>query len=227
MSDFGTMIARINDEVGRPELAARISAAVQSAIRYYEDERFWFNEGESTASTINGQANYALPDDFVEPDALTLTYSSTIRRELTRRSWDWMRKHNTVTDLISIPSDWAYYADQIWLYPTPDGVYTLTMSFLKRQTALSVNADTNAWMTHGERLIRCRAKQDLFEYAATQQLDLQMVQRDLALMAAMRVATEDAFEDLRAKSEQKIASGTLSFDDGVLMNRGGYNINYE
>lgn len=226
MSTYGNLIARIADEIGRPELSARIPEAIQSAIRFYEDERFWFLEGESTASTINAQQNYALPDDFVEPDSLTITYSDGVRRLLTRRPWPWMRQNSLYTTT-SLPSDWAYYADQIWLWPIPDGIYTLTMSFLKRLDALDAYSDTNDWMVHGERLIRAQVKQDLYEYAASQQLDPRMTQRDMGLAEMWRGRVKAALDDLRSKSEQKIAAGMLSVDPGLMTTRGSYDINYE
>ena len=68
MSDLGTLTARINDELAVPAVAARIPNAIQAAIRFYEAERFWFTEGESTASTAQSQQAYAMPTDFLEAD---------------------------------------------------------------------------------------------------------------------------------------------------------------
>ena len=218
MSDYGTMIARIADEMARPELVARIPSAIQAAIRHYEGERFWFKEGESTALTVIGQANYALPSDFIEPDILTVTESAeAFRYTLKRRSWAWLRSNEVLTDTTSRPDNWAYYADQIWLYPQPDKVYTLTMSFLQRLDTLSAFSDTNDWMTHGEELIRFKSKKDLYLYEPA----------NIPMAQAMGLLEKDALENLQAKSEQKIASGTLSYDPALSRTRGGYNINYQ
>ena len=216
MSDLGTMTARINDELAIPALAARVPNAIQAAIRFYESERFWFLEGESTANTVDGQQAYAMPTDFLEPDALTILQGN-IRYPMKRRPWSWLRRHNIDTNLTTLPQEWAYYADQIWLYPVPDAIYEIQMSFLKRLAAISAFADTNAWMTHGEELIRERAKYDLVRQGPA---------RDLELAAFLKVCVNDAFRNLRGKSEQKIATGRLSFD-AALTGKGAYNINYE
>lgn len=210
------MIARINDELALPSVAARIPNAIQAAIRFYESERFWFSEGESTTSTVIDQQAYALPTDFLEGDALTLTQSD-IRYPLKRRPWSWMRGHNIDTNTTARPRNWAYYADQVWLYPIPDAVYTLTMSFLKRQSALSAFADTNDWMVAGEQLIRMHAKHDLLLNSA----------HDYKGAAALERPVDNALFNLRGKSEQKIATGLLSFDDGLVGRGDDYNINYQ
>ncbi len=217
MSDFGTLIARINDELAIPAIAARIPNAIQAAIRFNESERLWFNEGESTTSTVADQQAYAMPTDFLEGESLTLT-QGTIRYLLKRRPWSWMRGHNIDTSTTARPRDWSYFADQIYLYPIPDAVYTLTMSYLQRLTALSSHTDTNDWMTHGEELIRERAKYDLMRQGPV---------KDLEMAAAFKVVTKDALRNLRAKSEQKIATGRLSFDPALTGGGDAYNINYQ
>jgi len=218
MSNLGLMTARINDELGDARSSGRIPNAIQAAIRFYESERFWFNEGESCASTVVDQQAYATPTDYLEPDSLTVTDTvEDVRYTLTRRSWSWIRLHLIDQDTKTRPDDWAYYADQIWLYPVPDQVYTLTMSYLKRLDTLSAFTDTNEWMTHGEELIRSRAKWDLLLHTI----------RDYDAAQSMAGAVEDALFNLRGKSEQKISSGKMSFDDGLMTNRGSYNINYQ
>lgn len=222
MSNLGTMKTRIADELRRDDLVSRIGAAITSAIRYYESERFWFTEGESTASTVAGEQNIAVPTDLIEPDQLTYTDSNSYRYPLKRRSWSWYRRNQEAASNTAPPTDWCIYADQIWLYPTPDAVYTLTLSYLKRLDALSAYADTNAWMTHGEELIRSHAKYDLLcNHAlpdpATAQMTnarLQMIDREL----------QRALDNLRNKSSRRIATDRLSLDP-ALVGSGSYNIN--
>ncbi len=215
MSDLGTLTARINDELAIPAIAARIPNAIQAAIRFYESERFWFTEGESTASTVASQQAYAMPTDFLEADYLTVTRSD-IRYTLKRRPWSWLRRQDIDATLKTRPQDWAYYADQMWLYPIPEQVYTITLGYLKRLAALVNFADTNDWMVAGEELIRTRAEWDLMFHSA----------KDYQAAAALSLAVDDALDNLRGKSEQKIATGRLSFDAG-LVGRGAYNINHQ
>jgi hypothetical protein len=63
---------------------------------------------------------------------------------------------------IARPDYFAYYKQNIRLYPIPDAVYTMTMAYVYKLTALSSGSDSNAWTTDAEELIRCRAKADLY-----------------------------------------------------------------
>ena len=197
--DFGTMQNRIADEIARSDLTAQIRDAIQSAIRLHESERFWFNEAEAAAASVAGQANYALPGDFLEADALTLTVSGN-RYPLCARGFGWIRGVAVAESSRGRPTDWAYYADQLWLYPVPDAAYALTLSYLKRLAALSESSDTNAWMTHGEELIRARAKADLYAN----------VIRDFDEALAMKAVETEALANLRIKSAKKLAAGRLT-----------------
>lgn len=60
------------------------------------------------------------------------------------------------------PSDYAYYQDRLWLWPKPDAVYSLRLSYVQRLTTLSADADNNGWTNFAEPVIRNRAKWDLF-----------------------------------------------------------------
>ena len=52
------------------------------------------------------------------------------------------------------PEQYSRYADKIRLYPIPAAVYTMSMSYIYKLTELAQDADTNAWMTECEELIR-------------------------------------------------------------------------
>ncbi len=62
------------------------------------------------------------------------------------------------TQYTGVPVDYAIFGDQLRLAPIPDAAYTITFSGLARLPTLSQDADTNAWMTEGEALIRNQAK---------------------------------------------------------------------
>ncbi len=219
MSDYGTMIRRIANELLDDErVLERIPDAIQSAIRYFESERLWFLEGESTTPTVDAQQNYAVPGDYLEADILTVTDStSNVRFRLRRRPWLWLRDISVTESSKARPRHWAHYAEQIWLYPIPDQVYTLTMSFRKRLGTLSSYTDTNEWMTDAEELIRSRAKWDLVA---------NVLRRPDEAMG-MKAAEQDALGNLRDRSRQRIAAGKLSLDGALTSNRRSYNIQYQ
>ena len=62
------------------------------------------------------------------------------------------------------PSQYAYYQDRLFLFPTPGSIYALTLSYVQRLTTLSADGDNNGWTNYAEPLIRSRAKWDIFEH---------------------------------------------------------------
>lgn len=161
MVDFGTMRNRILTDLSRTssgDLTATAQDEINSAIAHYERRRFWFLEQRATASTVNTQEFYGLPPDFRDIDSITINIDNWTYPLIERQYEvleDWFVKSATFT---SHPTDFAIYDEQIRLYPIPNGVYVLTISYYKQLTALSGEADTNEWMVDGEELIRSRAE---------------------------------------------------------------------
>jgi hypothetical protein len=165
--DYGSLLDQIADESRRPRatFGVQIAACVQEAIDTYAKQRFWWNQSLSeTFVTVAAQEYYGASDNakipyVVEFDSVKATIASTNKPTL--QKWDWQTLENWNSDGASTgqPTDYAYYAQQIRLYPIPDAVYTITMSGLFLLTRLSADADTNAWVTRGqgEKLIRCHA----------------------------------------------------------------------
>lgn len=163
MSDYGTMTSRILDELKRPSLTAAVQDAIQQAIEEYKSTRFYFNEHSAKTTTSAGVEKYTMPTDFLEPDRLTFTVSDD-EYPLMYRTWEWMSdRRRDASTFQGLPTDWAYYRDQIYLWPAPNNAYVMSLYYLRELTTLSVSADTNAWMSEGERLIRSAAKRILAE----------------------------------------------------------------
>jgi hypothetical protein len=160
MTTYATLRTRISSELDRTDLntAGYVASEVLSAIKHYERQRFWFNEGRETASTVASQVNLAVDTELLEIDDLRITISSR-PYQLRRVSWEeFLDMGGTDTSITGQPTHYAYYANQLWFYPIPNSTYTLTMSCHEQLAALSADADTNAWTVAGEELIRARAK---------------------------------------------------------------------
>lgn len=143
-----------------------IKRAIASAIAKWERERFYFNEVYNSATplftTVAGQELYTTSDaagiaSAPEIDELRALISGT-RVVLSRRSWGELEDASTNPSARGQPSDWAYFGQQIRLYPIPDTAYAIAASRLQRITALSADADSNVWTTDGFDLIKCEAK---------------------------------------------------------------------
>lgn len=144
---------------------APIKNAIQFAIAKWERERFYFNEVYNSAtplfSTVAGQELYTTSDAAgiaTAPDIDELrALINGSRRVLTRRSWGYLEEMSSNPSARGQPSEWAYFGQQIRLYPIPDAVYQIAASRVQRLTALSADADTNIWTQDGFDLIRCEA----------------------------------------------------------------------
>lgn len=209
MSDLGTMQTRIANELARSDLTTEIAAAIQTAITFYERQRFHFNEGKSTAATVANQQSYALPTDFLYEDLLEITVNST-KYGLTKQLYQDLERSTTLATFTGWPSFYAMYDEKLWLYPIPNGVYTLTMPYVKRLAALSLSADTNAWMTSAEEVIRQRAKAivkvDVLESDGAKAEAMRMQDRGSACLNGME---QSALMMLRSEATQRMSTGSI------------------
>lgn len=161
MLTYGDMQTRIADELGRSDLTEQIKKAILSAIDFYKDDRFWFNEGEVTFNTTAGLDHQAMPTTFGEIDEATVTVSGN-RYELDVVSYDIIRDRVLLTTEQGQPDRIAVFEEDIWYDPVPDQIYPIILSGLIYFTDLSALTDTNAWTNEAEQLIRHHAKADLF-----------------------------------------------------------------
>jgi len=145
---------------------APIKNAIQSAVAKWEQEPFWFNELYDSPitlfTTVAGQARYTVSD---AAELGTVPYITDLRivmgdnrYVLKRVSWTYLEEIDTSVSATGQPTEWAYYAEQIRLYPAPSGAWPVRGSRLKIHTALSADADTNVWLSDAYDLIRCEAK---------------------------------------------------------------------
>ena len=199
----GDLQARIADELARVDLTAQIELAIQSAIRHHERERFYFNEAVASFATVSGQAWYgggdlaAIPD-IVEIDSAKVAVGGTLY-PLRRRTIDFIEAADAATALQADPTDYAYYRQQLRLWPTPALTRTVTLSYVQRLPALSLAGDSNAWTTDAEELIRARAKWDLLKSVvrafdeAAQAQELEMLALEALRSETVRRTSAGAF----------------------------------
>lgn len=197
MSTYGEMQTRIATEIVRDNISNEIKSAIQSAIKFYENTRFWFNEVTATALTAVNQNRYPVPTNLIELDSLNITVNGN-EYTLERRDWSYINSIQ-VSASTGIPTDYAIYRDELYLYPTSDAVYTLTMAYVKSLPVLSNDSDTNAWMTDAEILIRSKAKYNLYTNLI----------RDYEAASIMRGEEKEALINLLGLTARKIISGKI------------------
>lgn len=189
---------QIADDLNRSDLSSQIQTAIKDAIVCYERQRFWFNEEVSTSSTVASQQTYTLPTDCLFVDMLQIT-SGTRTWELNRREWTDFEDYWSQNTTTGVPSDWSVEQNTLYLAPTPNAIFTLTISYVKSLTTLSADADTNEWTTTAKDLIRCHAESSLFDFV--------IHNSELSDRMTLRCAREMAM--LSRENDQRILSGTV------------------
>ena len=203
MTTYGIMQDRIANEIARSNLASEIRDAIQSAIRHYQGERFWFNENAAVFVTSAGQEYYGAAahadiPNIIEMDAAKATVNGT-DVAIAPRDFAHIDAVRASLSHRGAPTDYVIYNQQIRLYPVPDASYTCTFAYVRLLGTVSQTASTNAWFIEGEELIRSHAKRDLFRH----------VIRDFDEAAAMREAEIESLVRLRTETERRIATGRL------------------
>lgn len=202
MSDFGTMQARIANELHRGDISASSSVvtnAIQTAIDFYETRRFYFNEAtDETIYTSNAEPFLSsVPSDIVRLDSLKVAIG-TRDYPLSPRDYEYIDRIDS-GQWEGYPEIYAWYKDTIRIYPIPNGNYQLTFSYVKRLSDLSADATTNSWMTVGEKMIRSRAKGEIFLHYL----------RNPKMADVMYLEAEAARLSINRETEGRIFSGRL------------------
>lgn len=199
MSDFGTMIRRIKDELVRPDLTAQIKLAIKDAVEFYESERFYFNEGRRTIDTADGKEWYGLPTNFQEVDFLKFYPSTNINYQIYPKTYEYIEDLMTNSAVTGRPYYYCIYEQQLRLYPIPNGAYRLVMSGLFKfdeltatSTATASGQATNAFMKDGKSLIRHHAKAEVLS---------SVIRGPEALMEAAKEEQKEQTELSRLRSE--------------------------
>lgn len=160
MSTFGTMTARIASELRRSNILPAIKGAVNDAIAEAAKTRFWFNESENT--TFLTAANQPMYPDlgFTEVDDIYLIEANGARRYMNRKDAEDRRQLLDGFPQTGIPDIYFIRGETIRLYPVPSQIWTIGVDGFGKLAPwpLVADVDTNAWMTHGERMIRAWAK---------------------------------------------------------------------
>lgn len=217
MSTYATMRTRIQNELVRTDIDGRINEAIISAIQHWERERFFFNEARTTLVTVADQANYStsdgVPTGLVKIDVLTVTVNSTTY-PLVDRTYSYIENIKNSVQYTGWPYSYAYYQEDIWPYPIPNGSFTLNMSYIARLPEVSLSASdsaTNAWMLDAEALIRSRAKAiikiDVLENEKAKAEAVMMLQKGSTSLSLME---ESVKVNLQAEVTRRVQTGRVT-----------------
>jgi hypothetical protein len=165
MATFLQLTQEIEDELGKGGLqllTTQVKQAINDAIAYYEIYPFRFNQGfDNSITTVSGTEAYNIPTNLLILNRAQILYTASDLRRLTIYFWEdyqeWREGYNSTqgqSDICMI------YDDDIYLYPTPNGTYTLQLWYTKRlaNVPFTANSQSNEWSGRARNLIKARAK---------------------------------------------------------------------
>lgn len=162
MTTLTALKAQIASDIDRTDLTTAIATEISSAIRHYQQKRFYFNETrDETFATVADQELYATGDDAAIPKFIKLDYITVLNgTDATRLEWmtpeDWEMLTISGTDT-GVPTHYTRFQQKIGLYPIPNGIYTIRMAGHYMVAAPASDGEAgNVWMTEAYDLIRAR-----------------------------------------------------------------------
>jgi hypothetical protein len=160
-----------------------------------------FTQGVYTQlSTVYNVNQYVPPIDYVSPILVEITWSSNIRQQLLKVSYEELRSYDVIrpSPSYSYSTMWAWFQSQIYLWPYPSGFFPLTLSYRTAPQIVQLAGDSNFWTTTAERLIR--------KYA--QKIIASEVMSDSAMAELAANAEKEELATLRSQQiEQNVNGG--------------------
>jgi hypothetical protein len=167
MATYGDMQTRIADELANDGgiTTAQIQKAILTTIADYAGEQFWFNEAVGTFNTVAAQELYTSTDyadipNIIKVISVRLATSGSYNGYINGVTNDSIEDMQDGS-ISGAPQYYSRFANKLRLYPIPNAVYSIKLSYITTLTALSADADTNAWTNDAEEVIRQGAKKRL------------------------------------------------------------------
>lgn len=170
MTTRAILRARILDDLERDQATygTQIDNCIDDAIAFYQPKRFFFNESAGvTLSTVAAQQTYtfstpttvgSITTEFYEIDRVYVTQSSTTY-DLDVQNYNDILSWTDSATPTGRPTDFAYAARKLIVYPIPDAIYTVTLTgHIKVAKPASDGEADNPWMTEAFELVRSAAK---------------------------------------------------------------------
>lgn len=164
------MKSRIASELRRTNITTQIASAIETAIESVRHERFFFNETrEIYFNTVASQWQYDSDDNADLGNVLRWDYVLTEVGDsyftLSPMSPAEIEILNGDGDFFGQPLNWGFYGNQFLIYPIPNDAFPIRIGGMIAKASPASDVETgNPWMTYAEKLIRCRAKYELYQH---------------------------------------------------------------
>lgn len=202
MPTFKDLQNAVQSDLRRSDLAAETASAINSAIRDYAAQRFWFNDTRTiTFQTVAGQefyeratsrhalSNLVRIDNLIVSDGIGSCPAERVDNDdietmISQQGW---------------PSYYAYVDSSIRLFPVPSQVYQIRVTGYARPDPLNNDTDTNDFTENAFDLIR---------YASARRVFTSPV-RNADQAGAMAMLEQEQLSRLRAETILRLGSGTI------------------
>ncbi len=120
----------------------------------------WSQTTWTQLSTVYQINQYVPPLDYVSPERIEVT-AANLRYELHSISYGQLRNYDVIRPgpITTYPTMWAWFQQQIYVWPYPNGFYPLTLSYRSAPPLVTNMGDSNFWTQQAEALIRAKAAQ--------------------------------------------------------------------
>jgi hypothetical protein len=144
----------------------------------------------SQLSTVPYLNQYVPPVDYTSPYLIEITWAG-LRTPLIKISYPELRNMDLIrpAPVSTFPVNWAWYQQQIYIWPYPADFFPLTLSYYSAPFPPTQATDTNWWTTIAEALIRAYTRA---------RINLEVIRDTDAYQADMQAA-KDEFISLRVK----------------------------
>jgi hypothetical protein len=136
----------------------QIKKSVQRSIAYYSRRQWWFTEAENSFLTAPGQEYYGVSDLSIIPEIICIHSAFIVGGESLLEQTNESVSLLQVFPVSGMPCSYTLVGGRIRLYPIPETVYTVKLFYNAPLAALNADADSNAWTTIAEELIRQASK---------------------------------------------------------------------
>lgn len=149
MGTLADLQARIADDLFRQDMTAQIASRINSAISFYADTRFWFNQRTVMGQTVVGSQYVPIPPGLETLDTVMINAGGSNEYELIYRSRETIERWYGTTTFNGQPTDftWDDATGQFRLWGNPNAIYPLAFVGIFDEPALVSPTDANVWTT--------------------------------------------------------------------------------
>lgn len=150
---YAQVKSAIADRLNRDDLTTVIADFAADRIEYYQKECFYAGRVlNGSISTVVGTKNYSFPTGWEQVVTIRILNGSTWI-ELIQKSYDELQEMDSLQPSVqSLPAYWAPFADQFYVFPAPNAIYSLelTMDLPPNPPA---DAASNFWTGDAQTLV--------------------------------------------------------------------------